>query len=66
MEFLALIGFPVDINLKRALNTYHEPKVVNKTVFASIRIQVYFNVMQPNRVANYNIIRCVINVQSRN
>lgn len=33
VEFLALIRFLVDINLKRASSTYHERKVVNKTVY---------------------------------
>jgi len=33
VEFLALIRFLVDINLKRALNTYREGKVVNKTLY---------------------------------
>lgn len=33
VELLALIGFLVDINLKRALSTYHEREVLNKTVY---------------------------------
>lgn len=36
VELLALIGFLVDINLKRALSTYHErmnKTVLNKTVY---------------------------------
>ena len=33
VEFLALIRFLVDINLKRALSTYQEREVVNKTIY---------------------------------
>ena len=33
VELLALIGFLVDINLKRALSMYREREAVNKTVY---------------------------------